>query len=149
MRLLRVAIIGLLAMLPPSTNAFEPDDTLMRDYIGLTRALQANGVSPVHVPWQPVEAMCLGLRQERHQVPYNRCRFVKAMDSAAYVDNRRDCERLLKGARRQRAEHYAHASYADWNLLRQESYLRCMRDFGWVNPSNWQHGRSAQYAQGY
>lgn len=146
--------------LPLMAQAYEPDEALLRDYIGLSKALRANGIDPVHVRWVQIEPMCLGLKDEKNQVAYNRCRFEKAGDWAAYGDNRRDCDEgsLLEYPQPQRftqatvtnedgtiasvtTAEGSYLSAAQLKRLRRASYVACMRDFGWKNPSNWQHGR--------
>lgn len=145
---------------PLAAHAYEPDESMLKDYIGLTKSLRANGIEPINVQWVQIEPMCLGLKTEKDQVPYNRCRFEKASDWAAYGDNRRDCDEgsLLEYPQPQRFTQATvtnadgsvasvttaegqYLSAAQIKRLRRASYVACMRDFGWKNPSNWQHGR--------
>lgn len=135
----RTAIVTLL--LPLQAFAFTPDDALMRDYAGLTKALKANGIDPAFVNWYGIEPMCLGLKTERDQVSYNRCRFEKAGDWVAFNDNSRDCSTAGFYERPIATTHYQ-LSRGEVRRERNASYIGCMREFGWRNPSNWQHGRA-------
>lgn len=142
-----------------------PSDTLMRDYIGLTKALRASGVDPVLVNWPYIEGMCLGLKQERNHIPYNRCRFEKAIDSNDYPADVTVCEQRAQLAYIE-AVHaanpapnviggviYPTTSYpiivnsytTQFNDIRSSTFGDCMRERGWINPSSAGRGRLWNY----
>lgn len=119
------------------------DDAPYKDYISLTKALRANGVNPVGVNWQHVEQMCLGLKTEKDPVPYNRCRFNKAVDSADYPDDVATCKSAGRAAT---SPNYVvgngvttviQPSPAEADVTFDE----CMRARGWINPRNAGRGR--------
>jgi hypothetical protein len=141
----RLTYVLLLLLMPFAASAYEPDDALMANYIGLTKALRANGVEPVAVSWPVVESMCLGLKTQKSSVRYNRCRFDAALNQASFGDDRAAC---LDDAQRSSADNAMavtaiNSAVSQQSLIVTPSYTSCMRDLGWRSPNNWQRGRVA------
>jgi hypothetical protein len=135
----------LLLMVPCATLAYQPDETMLRDYHGLTKALRANGVEPVGINWRVVHSMCLGLNTEKDHVPYNQCRFDAALNQAMFGDDRRSClddaERSVTPTMSVTA---VDSAVSQQSQSISQSYSGCMRGLGWRSPNNWQRGRIAE-----
>lgn len=146
MRLTNYVTMAMLVALPFAASAYTPSGEILKDYLGLTRALRANGVDPARVNWGPIATMCMGLRTERDDTEYNRCRYTQAMNQTIFVDDQRSCNVQSQAlySNRRGAHHFAHygTRAEELFLLRDASYTTCMRDLGWRNTQNWQMGRA-------
>lgn len=138
--------IGLLVLVPLlSLPAFarNEDDSQFKDYISLTKTLRANGVDPVHVNWPSIELMCLGLKTERNQVPYNRCRFEKATDSWDYPGDSAACNDAAHAAVKPSVVvgNGVTTVVQPGNAGEAITFDSCMRARGWISPRNVERGR--------
>lgn len=135
-----IAVLILITALPASA---QEDDSQFKDYISLTKVLRAHGVNPVGVNWQTIEDMCLGLKTEKSQVMYNRCRFEKALDSADYPDDVAACNSAARSATSANVvinngvTTVVQPSTAEADI----AFSECMRARGWINPRNAGRGR--------
>ena len=147
MRCLLFLIAVFMLSMPLAASAYTPDDALLKDYIGLTKALKANGVDPVSVDWSTIEQMCLGLTSERDKRDYNRCRFSSAINQVIFADDRESCREESQAAGM--AGELTVLSPTAVTVQRlpaqgRSAYTRCMRDLGWKNTRTWQMGRIGQ-----
>lgn len=154
MRLLTVLMTSFLLAAPPAATAYEPDDTMLKDLVGLNNALRANGVEPNSISWHPVELMCSSLQAQGKAI-YNRCRFNAATNQADFKDDTASCNNdslsVYPDSMRKVVSTNATTgvstiiqngvSLQELRGLRRNAYTACMRDLGWKNPSNWQRGR--------
>ena len=133
----------LVSLLSLPALARDMDDAQFKDYMSLTKALRASGVDPVHVNWPAIEGMCLGLKAERNQVPYNRCRFEKATDSWDYPTDAAAC----KDAGRASTKPTVVVGGGVNTVIQPDdsgevfAFDSCMRARGWINPQNAGRGR--------
>jgi hypothetical protein len=154
----QLAIVFCLAA-PWGAQAFEPNDTMLENYVGLNNAIQANGISAAQVRWQEIEPMCMWLRG-KDKVAYNRCRFDHIMNQSDFADDRQSCEidsqQLYPDSLIEEqtsttaiAAPNAHVfvtqaqkvSRLDLQSLRRTAITQCMRDGGWRSATNWKKGR--------
>lgn len=151
-------IAAILCMLTCAQTARANDGTQLplNNYIDLTYALQARGVNPIHVGWNEVEMLCLGLRDRAGAVPYNQCRLEKATLQAAYRGDRGACNAASRATypTRLRATQVGYViggngvstlatpgiGAGDYRAGRTASYDACMASKGWRSSGNWQLG---------
>lgn len=161
MNRMRILLYVLLLALPLSAQAFSNPD-LLKDYIGLTKLLKANGVEPARVQWQTIEMMCIGLKEPHSNVAYNQCRFEKAVDQTVYANDSAACNAEARAAypsslKKPEPTTIVTLGGMDNHLTtitaprtrnseirdgRRSLFDRCMLDRNWVNTSDWQMGRS-------
>ena len=145
----RPMFVAMVMLLPLAAPACDLDEKLLTNYIGLTKALRANGVEPNTLDWSVIESMCLGLKTEKNRVPYNRCRFETALNQALFPDDRAAC---LDDAQRTSVDTTMsataiHSVVSQQSLTASPSYSSCMRALGWRSPNNWQRGRVTESAR--
>ena len=143
--MIRYAIlVALFFSLPSAASAYQPDEAMLRDYQGLTKALRANGVDPIAINWRVVQRMCAGLDTETNHISYNQCRFDAALNQVTHSDDRRSCQNDYKrGAVTTNMSVTAINSAVSQNAQNTSyGYSDCMRSLGWRSPNNWQRGRT-------
>ncbi len=130
---------------------------MLKSYTGLTNLLRSYGVEPSQVAWNPIEMMCLGLNEPHNPVPYNRCRFDKALLQISYRDDSIVCEdeaqALYPKSLRSSQPDLIIANpkgittitdqplrYDDYRAGSRYAFDQCMGDKGWRNSRNWQLG---------
>lgn len=155
----RFALVASL-LIPLTAHAYT-NDALFADFTGLSKLLRANGVEPSRVDWNPIEAMCLGLKEPTSQLTYNQCRYAKALDQTVFASDRSGCQEeaaayvppqqntTITAATSSKTDEKSSTTIntgnpypVDLRSARRAAYTRCMLDLGWVNPRNWQLGRN-------
>jgi hypothetical protein len=131
------------------------------NFTEMVNMLRAYGIEPSTVQWGPVNAMCLGLNDKMNEEPYNRCRFIKALDQITYLQDREQCDdtSLAFNPDAVYGQIYVNNVVVDSNAVYMPTYVQknrlvhsekafrrhvfneCMRTRGWRNPRAYQQGR--------
>lgn len=134
------------------------NDVFFKSYEGVTKLLRAGGVEPSTLRWGPIEAQCSGLKLDKDPVPYNQCRYQKAIDLVDFDNDRNACnaraqaeypDRLLSGAatlsitRNEKVTNiYERALSPDeLRFKRMGSFDACMSNKGWRDTGSAARGR--------
>jgi hypothetical protein len=142
------------------------EDQLLKDWLGLIKVLRSRGIHNSNVDWRPIEELCLGLKNQKDHVPYNRCRLDKAVSQVTYHRDNDECDEAAvaqypdrltqyrpeiiatgneedeKGSEFTTNQYYrAPISKRELTSKRRVLYRSCMRDLGWNDPYNWRMGR--------
>jgi hypothetical protein len=155
------ALAGLLLCLAPvCARAETVEDASLKDWLTLSALLRSKGVNTVASNWQEINSMCLGLKAGDSEVPYNRCRYEKAIDEVAFRGDANYCSHQANAVlpplmvrTRQSNFHSVSMTYQftdtytqplspqELNALKQSSFQGCMKGQGWVNAEDWRLGR--------
>jgi len=156
-----IILVCLLLALPAPARAERAalDEAHFKDWITLSALLRSKGLDPVRINWLAIEPMCLGFKKQDSETLYNRCKYEKARDEAAYGGDAAYCrhQAVLVAPvgvhARRRIVHSASLRYEvvdnhfgtipahDYALLRENSFEGCMRGQGWISPYGWGQGR--------
>jgi hypothetical protein len=158
-------LIVLLLCLFPLASLAQPvpgidENALLKDYIGLTKLLKSNGIDPVNIRWNEIEAMCLSLQDATDPTVYNRCRYQKATDQFLFADDANTCNKEAgaiypdglsqtqqtitqpNGTTTTTSTTRPTSAVQDVRALRRYDYDHCMTEKGWRSSDNYQLGRS-------
>jgi len=157
---MRCIALLVLAMLLAGTAHAQPigNDVFFKSYAGVTKLLRANGVEPSTLRWGPIEAQCIGLKLDNDPVPYNQCRYQKAIDLVDFDNDRNACnarakgeypDRLLSGAatlsitRNDKVTNIYERvlSHDELRFKRLGAFDACMRNKGWRDTGSSARGR--------
>lgn len=154
-----VYFMGIVGGMP--AMAEEPDPALLKDYFGLVKLLQADGIEPTRVGWSAITPACLGLKED-DQTAYNRCLYEKAVDEAAFREDTFDCDEVARadfpdalmkgtvviqkntldtGATENASITQPALSATDLRAKRRAGFLRCMSNRGWRDTDNFLRGK--------
>lgn len=96
MRCVPLLVLAML-LVSPAHAQLSGNDVFFKNYEGVIKLLRANGVEPSTLRWGAIEAQCSGLKLDKDPVPYNQCRYQKAIDLVDFDNDRDVCNARAKG----------------------------------------------------
>jgi hypothetical protein len=156
-----VILAGIFAAALAQTD-LQSEDSPFKNWLTLTDYLRSKGIEPSKVNWQPIETMCLGLKQSDESA-YNKCKYEKVRDQSLHQADRQQCytravaqypDRLAQidttetireinasGKVRVFERVVPPISTIELSSLRDAAVVQCMQSLGWISANDAFNGK--------
>ena len=152
-----VLTLSLLLAMPAAAAKLEAgEEVLLNNWNNLNKLLRSRGIETTRVDWAAIGPLCLGLKTETDQVAYNRCMFIKAVDTVIFKSDTNVCRSRASSdfpnsmltsqtvvvtkydndASKTTTITYPTLSQDDLTAKRNDTYESCMSERGWRDTHN-------------
>lgn len=158
----RFFLLALLALTSFSTAHAAEDDADFHNYNTMLKRLKSEGIEDSQVRWPSIEKACVAYLGSLNKIPYNRCRYEKAVLQISFKDDSIACddvslashpdslrqnsativEKTGGAVSRKTTISTPSPSASELATMRRATYEQCMQDRGWRDSRNYLRGRS-------